>query len=47
MTWQEFKKLVEDDGVEDKDEIFYIDTGNNPKANRLEARINAEEGNWP
>lgn len=38
MTWQEFKELVENDGIKDGDKIFYINTGNDPKANRLEAR---------
>lgn len=27
MTWGEFKKLVEDKGVEDTDYISYIDVG--------------------
>ncbi len=38
MTWGEFKDLVEDDGIKDSDEICYIDTGNNPTRNRIEAR---------
>ena len=38
MTWQEFKNLVEDDGIKDNDEIFYIDTGDYPDINELEAR---------
>jgi hypothetical protein len=26
MTWAEFKKIVEDAGVKDDDDIWYIDT---------------------
>lgn len=30
MTWKEFKTAVEEAGVVDENEVFYIDTGNYP-----------------
>lgn len=35
MTWKEFKEKIETNGIKDEDEIFYIDTGNYPNAEKL------------
>jgi hypothetical protein len=39
MTWKQFKEAVEAAGVADGDKLFYIDTGNHPRAEDLEVRL--------
>lgn len=40
MTWREFKKLVEDAGVNDEDKLLYIITDDNPVTTNLTVCLN-------
>ena len=43
MNWKEFKEFVEQNGIKDVDEIFYIDTGNYPDLDDLNLVIEKDD----